>query len=163
MEVETAVRRMLLTVPTVTGYVQDKVWKFRLEERDKVEGKGSRAIVVSRNNGWATPDPVRSAEFPILRLRLYADPDRDDNGEITTYNAEEKAWAMYRAVDPLFHNKRGVRWGGTESTAGLYVVTSKRHGEPSSTTAHEQHGHPSEDPLGDMAYVEVQYALQVIH
>lgn len=161
MEIETAVRRMLLSVPAVTGYTQQKIFKFRLEE--PIEGTSARSIVVSRNNGWAMPDEVKTSEFPILRLQLFSDPDRGAAGEILRLNAEEKAWALYRVVDPLFHGKRDVWWGAGGSSEGLRVVTSRRWREPVLVTQHDLHGRPSADPLGDSVYVEAEYALQVIH
>lgn len=161
MEIETAARKMLLGVPAVTGYVQQKVFKFRLEE--KVDGTGGRAIVVERNNGWASPDTVTSQEYPILRIKMFADPDRESSGEIKMLNAEEKAWAMHRVVDPLIHGKRGMVWGASESNSGLLVVTARRWKEPVLVGPHDLHGHPSMDPLGDSVYVEADYALQVVH
>lgn len=162
MEVESASRRLLLSDATVNGYVVSKVFKYRLEE--KVDGTAGRAIVVRRSNGWARPDSINTSEYPILQVQCYADPDREPlTGAITTLNAEDKAWAVYRAVDRLMHGKRGVRWGAFGSDPGLMVVSSARWGEPFVVTDHDLHGTGTADPLGDSLYVMAQYALNVAH
>ena len=46
MEIETAVRKFLLSKSQVTGYVGQKVFKFELLE--PVAGTGGRAVVVRR-------------------------------------------------------------------------------------------------------------------
>lgn len=161
MEVETAVRRYLLDQAPVTGYVQAKVFKFRLEE--SIEGTSGLAIVVARNNGWATPDPITTQEYPILSVKCYADPTRFDDGEIRTLDAPDKAAALYRTVNQFLHAKRGVRWGARGSDEGLFVVTSQRWREPTLVTQKDLYGHAANDPLGDVVYVHAEYALQVIH
>ena len=162
MEVEAAVRRVLLGDPTVNGYVVGKVFRNRLEE--KVDGTGGRAIVVARNNGWATPDPATSQEYPIVVLKFYADPDRDVySGGVQRSNAEDKALAVYRAADKLLHAKRGVWMGAFGSNRGLMVVTSARASEPVVVREKDRHGEGSGDPLGDSLYVMVEYNMQVVH
>lgn len=163
MEVETAFRRHLLGDATVQGYVAGKVSKWRLDA--PVDQTGGRAIVVERNNGWATPDPVRSMEYPILRVKMYADVDRDDLGAPARANAEEKAWAVYRAVDPAMSNLvlRGTRVGAFGSDAGLMVVSCARRSEPMLVTMKDQHGQMSGAPLGDSVYVLAEYNLTVVH
>lgn len=167
MEVESAARRELLQDSTVNGYVAGKVFKYRLEEQ--IDGTSGRALVVSRNNGWATPDTVKSAEYPILAIKCYADPTRDSAGLITSMDATDKAFALWRVVDRLFHAKRGQRWGAFGSDPGMMVVTSRRWREPATVGSHDQHGGGGKsggqagDPLGDAVYVYAEYALQVIH
>lgn len=159
MEVEAAARRLLIADQTVNGYVNGKVFRYRLEE--KIEGTSGRAIVVARNNGWATPDPVTTQEFPILTVKCYADPSRDSEGNIRSTDAEDGAFALWRAVDKLLHGKRDEYWGGPSN--GLRVVTSQRWQEPVLITERDRHGQTAGDPLGDTVYVHGQYALQVIH
>lgn len=160
MEVEAAARRMLLTNDAVRGYVVDKVYRNRLGA--KIDGTSGRAIVVYRNNGWATPDPVTSQEYPILAMKFYADPTRDE-GDITKADAEDKALAIYRVVNPLLHGRRGFRMGGLTPDTGLMVVTAARWKEPAIVTEKDEHGPTQGDPLGDTVYAYVEYALQVIH
>lgn len=161
MEVATAFRRHLLGHDPTTGYVQQRVFKYRLGE--KIDGTGGRAVVVYPNNGWATPDPVTTQEYPILAVKCFADHDRDDDAQIREYNAEDKAMALYRVVDQRLRGIRG-RWiGSVGQNPGLFVVTSQRWKEPVITTEKDRHGQQSGDPLGDVVYAYVEYALQVIH
>lgn len=146
----------------MNGYVVGKVFRHRLEE--PVDGTAGMAIVVDRNNGWATPDPVKSQEFPILRLKCYADPDRDAQGQIARLNAEDKAWALYRAADRLVHAaQRGARVGAIGADPGLMVVASSRSKEPALVTEKDRHGVTAGDPLGDSVYVVAEYNLIVVH
>jgi hypothetical protein len=155
VEVEAAVRKMLLDKDAVRTYVGEWVFKHQLDE--VVSGTGRAAIVVRTGPGWATPDRVTTQEYPTLLLEFYADASRDHSGEILRADAVDRAKALYRVCDPLLHAKRGVRWGGT---GGLYVVTSARNGEPLTVLGRDLHG---KDTLGDAAMVTVPYALQVIH
>lgn len=161
MELETAFRRHLLAAEPVAGYVGQKVYKHRLGE--KIDGTGGRAIVLYRNNGWATPDPVTTQEYPILALKLYADPDRDTDGQVKEFNGEDKAFALYRVVDRFVRGLRGVWVGGVAQTPGLLVITSQRWKEPVISTEKDRHGQTTGDPLGDSVYAYVEYALQVVH
>lgn len=162
MEIETAARRMLLAAPAAAGYVQDRVYKFSLLE--PVEGTGGRAIVVRRSNGWSQPDAVQSSEYPVLALDFWADNDRDADGLSVAANAIDKAYAVYRAVDPLFHRVRDAWWGAGGSNRGLRVISSTRFAEPSHRSAVDRHaGGANETDIGDSAVVTVTYALHLVH
>ena len=156
MELETAARRQLLGVPAVTGYVQQKVFKYRLEEM--IDSTGGRAVVVRRSGQWSTPDPVQTSEYPVLTVDCYADPTRTPEGEIDQLDAEDKAFAVFRTIDPVFHARRNERWGAFGSAAGLLVVSSARWREPSLVG-----DQPGEDELGDVVIVRAQYAVHCVH
>lgn len=161
MELETAVRRMLLADNTVAGYVQQKVWKHTLEQ--KVDGTGGRALVVKRAGSWAQPDQVKTLEYPLLQVECWADVDRE-NGEMLRRNAVDKAFALYRAVDPLLHARRGVVWGAGGSEPGLTVVSSVRWIEP--VPVDPKDGHRAQGdlpPQGESAVVWVRYAVACVH
>lgn len=159
MELETAVRRLLLGNQAVAGYVGQKVFKFTLME--PVDQTGGRAVVLSRSGGWAQPDTVKSLEYPLLQVECYADCDRDDNGNVLTRNAVDKAYALYRTIDPLLHAKRDAWWGAGGSDDGMKMISCVRWSEPISVESKDQH---TGDPvLGDSAYVWARYALIVVH
>lgn len=160
MEVEAAARREFLSSDTVKGYTGERVFRHRLEE--VVDGTGKHAIVVARNNGWATPDPVKTAEYPILGVKCYADSTRNATGEVTKEDAADKAFALARVVTRLLHARRGRWWGAVGSNPGLMVVTCQKWKEPVLVTEKDKHGEGSGDPLGDSVYVYVEFALQVI-
>lgn len=151
MEVETGLRKFLLTQQAVTGYVQQRVFKHSLME--PVSGTGHRAVVVRRVGTWQTPHPINTAEFPIVQVECWADADRDLDGNVSIGNAADKALAVQRVIDPLLHAKRDVRWGG------LVVVSSARFTESIITT---QDDFPALR-LGDAAYAATRYALCVVH
>ena len=169
MEVETAVRRMLVDQPTITGYVgakpNAKVYKHSLG--DNLTGTGGRAIVVRRSNGWATPERTNTQEYPLVVIECWADHSRNPAGEYDLADNVDNAYAVYRAVDPLMHAKRDVVWGGAN---GLLVVTSQRWQEPWHATASDAHGvgviadaQSRLGAIGECAVVVLTYALQVGH
>lgn len=164
MEIETAARRHLLGFADVTAYVQKKVFKHSLLER--VDGTSGRAIVVRRSNGWGQPDPVQTAEFPILVVDFWADPDRDADGQKVEDNAIDKAYAVYRAVDPLLHAVRDQWWGAGGTNPGLWIVNCARYAEPFHQTIDDVHGSgpvAGNQPIGEEACVTVQYAVTLVH
>jgi hypothetical protein len=159
VELEAAARRALLGDATVAGYVQTRVYKYRLQT--KLEGTSQSAVVVARNNGWASSLRSSAVEFPILAVRCYADPARDGDGTILELDAEDRAFGLYRAVDRVLHWQREYQMGGYGSNAGLTVVSSQRHGEPMLVTDKDRHG--MGDPLGDVVYALGQWAFEVVH
>jgi hypothetical protein len=162
MEVESAVRRYLLGSDPVRGYVQTRVFKFRLQER--VSGDGRRAVVVRRSNDWARPDPITSQEMPIVLLDIYADETRTPDGEIARSDAEDNALAVYRVIDPILHGLRGVWMGAYGSDPGLMVISSQRWSEPLPQRANELHMQDERRyAIGDGALLTCAYALQVVH
>lgn len=161
MEVEAGVRRHLLNQDAVRGLVGGRVFKHRLEE--SVDQKGLCAIVVKRNGGWATPDPIQTQEYPLLVVEFWADHSRNADGTFDRRDAEDRAWGMYRAVDPLLHARRGDRWGIFGSNPGLIVVSSARWSEPLLITEDDQHRTSGAAIMGDSVMVRAQYAMQVIH
>lgn len=161
MELTTAARRYLLSQAAVTGYVQTRVWKDRLE--DVLDRTGQRAIVVKDAGAWSVPQRRNTQEYPILRIEFWADHTRHDDGTIDVEDGMTSARALYRAVDPLLHGVRDVRWGGDD---GLFVIGCSRYSEPLPITASElATGRPV--PTDSDAYeaqgVAVLYAVQTIH
>lgn len=158
MEVETGARRMLLLKPGVIGYVGQKVFKNELLEH--VQGTSGRALVVRKAGGWAPPDHVQSSEFPELVVECWADPDRNPDGAVRVDNAVDKAYALYRMIDPLFHRVVDVVWGAGGMDPGVRVISSYRQGEPT----HSLVNYPragSNTPLEDCAVVTVTYNLHL--
>ncbi len=162
MEVEPAVRRLLLDDLTVRGYVADRVYKNKLDTH--VDRTGHRAIVLRTDGGWSQPDPVQTGEFPVLYVDFWADRSRNSAGKATADDAVDNARAVYRAADRLLHAKRGVRWGAFATHRGLMVVSSARWNEPIVQTEMRSHGGTWLGvKLGDCAVITVAYALHVLH
>lgn len=159
MELETAARKYLLTDDTIRGYVvsgtETRCYKHRLET--PVHGSGKIAIVVSRNGGWAQPDEVQTVEFPVLRVDVVADPDRDVDGGIRVMNGEDKAAAVLRVVDRLLQNQRGVMWGGPN---GLLVITCGRWREMAFFSQEDLHGKRLD--LGDSIMARREYRMSCV-
>jgi hypothetical protein len=151
----------MLASDTVKGLVSTRVFRHRLEEQ--IDGTGKQAIVVLRNNGWATPDPVKTAEYPILGVKCYSDASRNATGEIKAEDAVDRAFALARVVARLLHARRGQWWGAVGSNPGLMVVTCQKWKEPVLVTEKDRHGDGAGDPLGDVVYAYVEFALQVVH
>lgn len=167
MEVEAAIRRRLLSDPTVAGYVGERVFTHRLHDGVDVGETGRRAIVVRRVGGWATPDPVTTQEYPLVALDCYAGDSRDGEGNITAFDATSSAYAVWRAADRLLHNpERGTWWGAIGSNPGLLVVTSQRWSEPFAETASSllQAQASTGVQLGAHAtLVSARYAIDCVH
>lgn len=159
MELETAVRKLLLASDAVTGYVGTKVHKFRLD--GVLDGTGGRAVVVRRVGGWARPQQVNTGEYPLLEVQCWADHDRDETGGIAEATAEEKAWALWRVVDPLLHGCTGAVWGEEDDRAGLEVLTCSRWAEGVVLSASQMDGRQRSSE--EAVFVSVQYAVECIH
>lgn len=159
MELETAVRRHLLADATVASLTSKQVWKYRLEER--LDGTGKAAVVVRRDGGWSQPNELRPNEFPLLVVDCYADVSRDEYRNALMLDAEDRASALYRAVDrALLAPGRGQWWGGYGSDRGLMVNSVQRWGEPVFISQADQH---SGAPLGDVVYMQARYGFDVVH
>ena len=68
------------------------------------EGTGKVSVVLFSNDHWSAPGHNHTAQFPLLRVNIFADPDRDAGGQPTKHNAEDKAQAVYDRIRPLFHD-----------------------------------------------------------
>lgn len=156
MEIDTAVRRMLLTRPEITGYVGVKVFKNELLEQ--VDGTGSRAVVVRRNGGWADSQTVHTDEFPHLVIDCWADCDRNPDGSVAVQNSIDKAYAVYRVVDKIMARVVDVIWGAGGTAPGVRVLACGKVGEPIHETSKDAHG-PTK--MGDSAVVTVEYELHI--
>lgn len=158
MELEPAVRRRLLAEPTITSYVGDRVFLYRLE--DRVDPLGLRAIVLYAGPWWAEADRHEGAggEFPTLTVDAWADCSRTPDGEIAHLDRVVNAKAVARAVHRILHNPpRGQVWGAVGSNPGLLVNTStlwlaSTHLEGSDTKR-------TGIPLGDAAVQPATYAF----
>jgi len=159
MELESAGRRHLMSDPAVRGYVQTRVFAFRLHEH--VDQQGTRAIVLRRVGGWGNT-PSSTQEFPLLRLMCWADSTRSDEDQARD-DAISNAYAVHRVADAaLLQQRRNVWWGGYGVHRGLRVITIQRWSEPSHRTRDDGSTYEGM-PLGDSAVVVNDYALQVVH
>ena len=155
MEIETALRRHLLADETVNGLVSGKVFKRSLKE--PISGTSSHAIVVKQNGGWRQGDVVQSIKYPLVEVVCFADPDRDDDGLVTTANAGDKALALLAVVDRLLHRQYGQWWGAGGSSDGRFVVECVRWSEPSD--ARPENYADGDSALMDVEAVFSRYAI----
>lgn len=156
MEIDVAVRRMLLQDTTIVGYVGTKVFKNELIEH--VDGTSGRAIVVRRNIGWSPPDQVQTSEYPTVAVECWADVDRSPGGLKSADNAIDKAYAVARVVTRLMHRKRDVWWGAGGAQPGLRILTSMQDGEPVAETQKDAHNGVV---MGESAVVTVQFDIHI--
>lgn len=158
MEVESAVRRYLLTDPTLTAYVGNRIYIDRLET--PVAPLGLRALVLYRASGWAQTETYEGAagEFPTLVIDCWADNTRTADGEILRTDRLPNSRAVWRAAHRLLHNPpRGRVWGATSSNPGLLVNTSSLWFHATSIET----GHRTGIPLGEAGVTTATYALHV--
>jgi len=91
------------------------------------EGTGKCAVVLGTRDSWAGPNQHNTANFPLLRVHIYADPSRDINRNMTARDADQKAHTVWRVIDRLFHDagNQHHQWDN------LYVTSCLRGSEPS--------------------------------
>ncbi|QOP66161.1 hypothetical protein SEA_DANIELLEIGNACE_20 [Arthrobacter phage DanielleIgnace] len=154
MEIDTAVRRMLLQDDTVKGYVQAKVFKNELLEH--VDGTSGMALVVRKAGGWQGPS--QQMEFPLVAVECWADVDRDQMGLKIRDNQLDKAYSLYRAVKRLMHDKRDVWWGAGGAERGCRVILSEQQSEPVHNLISYSKGGTTV-PAAESAVVTVQYEI----
>lgn len=160
MELPSAARWEAMQDQTIAGLVGPRVHRHYLW--DRVQGSGKSALVVARRDGWGRPRLGSHVEFPLLVFECFADPARDVQGLITTEDAPDKAWALYRAVNDRFHGIRDEWWGARGADAGLRIVTCERWDEP--TLVSPRDVHTSEQMwMGDMHKVVARYAVETAH
>lgn len=156
MEIDTAVRRMLLANQSVTGYVGQKIYKHELMEA--VDGTGGRALVIRKNGGWGDVQTVNTDEYPHLVIDCWADASRDPDGMIVASDAIDNAYALYRVVDSVMGRVRDVVWGAGGTSRGVMVMSCGKTGEPMHETSKDSH---NSTKLGDSAVVTVEYELHI--
>jgi hypothetical protein len=138
------------------------VFKFTLDESP--QGTGKAAVVLRRAGAFGNTGPGSHAEFPVLAVDCYADPSRDPDGDFTTQDATDRAYALYRVVNAVLHGQRGVWWGAGGNDLGLQVISSDRMGEPFHSRQEDLFGYAATLlPLGDMTRVTAQYAVHTAH
>lgn len=123
MNVITAVARELKTHSSITSL--GTVAKHKLP--GDVDGNGLVKASVVSMGFWYYDEST--ALFPRLRIVIAADASRTA-GVRTSENAEDRAMAMYTAIDAVMHRpiREDVIWGGT---GGVRVLGSNRAAGPS--------------------------------
>lgn len=158
MEVDAAARAMLLGYDPVRSYVVDKVYRERLAE--PLQGSRGRALVVVRGPGWAGPNREQLARFPTLITKSYADPDRDQAGDVTVDNAADKAYALDRLLDRVLHNVHERYWGAKGSNPGRLIISSYRATEP--VLARQGDAHAGGEALGELVFVRSTWNIETV-
>lgn len=153
MELVTAARKQLLSKPGVTTLVSARVWKWGQEIA--LEGTGQAGIVLRNGGQWTKPGK-NSQEYPILVVECCSDYSRDASGDQSKDDREDRAMAVYREVDRVFHQVGRYHrfWPdtATEASDGLYVAGSFRGSEP--TDPNEKYG---------VAVIRVTYDVSCFH
>lgn len=86
---------------------QYPAWVFRAQDGDPgraVEGSGKCAIVLSANSFWAVQNMHNTAQFPVLRVVIYADNTRNAAGVALGRDAADRALHIYDAVNKILHD-----------------------------------------------------------
>lgn len=117
MSLAVAAYRHLMASPIINELVSDgylgsdskyPAWVFVDAEGDphrEVRDSGKCAIVLSHTGYWALQNIHNTAHFPVVRVLIYADSDRDPTtGIILKRNAADKCDYIYRKINPLFHD-----------------------------------------------------------
>jgi hypothetical protein len=106
-------------------------WVFSGEQQGlpfrEVENTGKCAIVLYSYDTWATPSMYQqNVAFPRLRLAIYADTERDAEGNYTKHDGDDRARAVWDRVWPLFHDARNI----VRKFDTLHIVSTLLEGGP---------------------------------
>lgn len=67
-------------------------------------GTQSVAVVVKDGTSWASPNTSNTAEFPRIQIEVWADPPRDEEGQVTQpTEARTRAYAVYEQINGRLH------------------------------------------------------------
>lgn len=157
MQLETAVRRHLLHDDKIAELAGRRVFKYGPRPDQQVDRTGNLMLVVTRVGGWATPDPVNTQRFPVVRVAATADPSRTPSGEIAVEDADDRAGGLQLVLDRLLHGRRGWWCGATGRDSGLYVISSARWADQVRPVT--PRSYPT--PAGDTVTVHYDYAFQI--
>lgn len=157
MLLESAVRRQLLHDRKVSELAGDRVFKYRPRPGVVIDGSGRLSLVVNRQPGWGTPDPVNTQRFPVVRVEVTADPSRTPEGEIAVLDADDRAAGWQLILDRMFHGKRGWWCGPVGKDPGLFVISSQRWSEPTRVVPPDSFP----KPRGDTVSFYYDYAFTI--
>lgn len=116
MDLAIAAHRYLSAQPIISQLVEEGLlgsdskypqWVFRSDDGNPprpIEGSGKCAIVLSANSYWALQNAHNTAQFPILRVVIWADNSRDALGMVRSQDASDKCKDIYTRINPLFHD-----------------------------------------------------------
>lgn len=90
-------------------------------------GTQSVAVVVKDGGGWAAPNTSNTAEFPRIQIEIWADPPRDEEGQVTMpTEARTRAYAVYQHVNAHMH----IPYSKVINFGDVLAFGSIRLGEP---------------------------------
>lgn len=73
-------------------------------EQEYLEGSEQRALVISHAGEWDLRSPFNTFEFPRIVAQIYADPDRNANGDrVSTISARDKALEVSKVLTKALH------------------------------------------------------------
>lgn len=104
----------------------------------RFESNGKALVVINEVGTYTSPNEHNRLQFPMLRVDIWADPDRKPDKTVLRDNAKQKILDIARQIDYTLHNVAGASSGwyvwGTEdqidARTGIYVVRSQRLGGP---------------------------------
>ncbi len=112
----------------------------KIEGSGKINGARSALLVVSEGTQWTTPNEHNTLHFPRIFIDVWADPTRNQDGDVAMQDADNKISAIHRVVSKYLHlvdngDRKGqpVCWGTAaqmESFKGSLINSSTRAGEP---------------------------------
>lgn len=129
----TAARRYLVADTTLANALGSgqgfNVWVFQWRPYVTIEGSGEAAVVLSARGGWTSPNMHNTMAFPRLQVEVWADLQRDANGNPAQRTAEDLCQDVGEQLDRLLHLPDGQLhvWG--DSNGSIRVLRSMKLGE----------------------------------
>lgn len=111
-----AARRMLAAESSVTDLLGSDTrydtWLFTDTLYAQVENSQTCAVVLTGEGSWSAPNDYNTARFPRLGVTIYADPQRDEQNNLTVDDTREKIMNVHAALFHLLHLVHGhaVLW-----------------------------------------------------
>jgi hypothetical protein len=78
-------------------------WLFQENLYATVESSSMSAVVLSAEGQWTSPNEHNTMQFPRLACRIFADPARDVNRNVTLDDTRDKILAVKAVLDKYLH------------------------------------------------------------
>lgn len=111
-------------------------WIFDEKPFARIENSQRALIVINEDNQWAQMNEHNHMRFPRILVDIWADPTRNTDNSVKTYDATRKIEAIVKQVDQTMHtvnlndgNGNPIIWGTAAQKASFtgQLITGSVH------------------------------------